>query len=392
MLEIIRLDHQGRGIGTINNKIIFIPNTIPGEIIEYKITNEKKNYLEGQVTKYIKKSNDRIIPKCPYYNICGGCQLMHIPYEKQLKYKQNTIEDIILKYTNKNIKINPIIKSNEEFNYRNKITLHVNNEIGLYKQNSNEIIKINKCYLVNNKINNILNELNNIKLDKDEIIIKCHDNKTLIHYNNTNNNLNNIKADNIILNNTNIKGKNYLYETLNNYIFKISPTSFFQINKNQTIKLYENVKQIAQINKNDNILDLYCGTGTIGIYLSKSANKVLGIEINKEAIKNAKENQKLNNIENIEFIAGDVKDIIKKIKFSPNIIVLDPPRSGINNNIIKYLIKFKAKKIIYISCNPITLARDLKKLNEYYSINTIQPIDMFPNTYHIECITLLTKK
>lgn len=391
MLEIIRLDHQGRGIGTINNKVIFIPNTIPGEIIEYKITNEKKNYLEGKVTKYTKKSKDRINPQCPYYNICGGCQLMHMPYEKQLKYKQNTIENILSKYTNSNIKINPIIKSENEFNYRNKITLHINKTIGLYKQNSNEIININKCYLVNDKINNIIKELNKLKLEKDEIVIKCHNNQTLLYYNNKLNNLKSINADNIILNNKIIKGNNYVFEILNNYKFKISPTSFFQINKMQTIKLYENIKKIAQINKKDNILDLYCGTGTIGIYLSKNANKVLGIEINKEAIKNAKENQKLNNIKNIEFIAGDVKDIIKKITFNPTIIVLDPPRSGINDEIINYLINYNAKKIIYISCNPITLARDLKKLNKYYTTKIIQPLDMFPNTYHIECITLLTK-
>lgn len=392
MIEILRLDHQGRGIGKINNKIIFIPNTLPGEIVEYKIIKEKKNYIEGQAIKIIKESNKRIKPICPYFNICGGCQLMHIKYEDQLKYKQEKIEDIIHKYTDKSLKINQIIGSNNIYNYRNKVTLHANNIIGYYKENSNEIININNCLIADNKINNIIKKLKNIKLNKDEIVIKSNNKNTLIYYKNKNNNLNNIEVDNIILNKQIIKGNGYNIETLNNLKFIISPTSFFQVNTEQAIKLYDKIKEIANIHKNNYILDLYCGTGTIGLYLSNMCKEVLGVEINKEAIKDANKNKELNNIKNTQFIVGDAKEVIKKINYKPNIIIIDPPRSGLFKGMIDDLIKFNAQKIIYVSCEPITLARDLNELKKYYKIKEIQPIDMFPNTYHVENIVLLEEE
>ena len=391
MIEIIKFDHQGRGIGTINNKIIFIPNTIPGEIIEYKIVKEKKNYIEGQVTKIIKKSDKRIEPICPYFNICGGCHLLHLTYNNQLKYKQEKIENIIHKYTDKNIQIQKIIKCDNIYNYRNKATLHINNKIGFYKQNTNEIIDINYCYLLDDKINNLLKELKTLKLEKDEIIIRSNNINTLIYNQNKNNNLNNIKTDNIISQNETIKGNGYLITPINQLKYIISPTSFFQVNTQQTKILYEKIKEMAQLKKEDNLLDLYCGTGTIGLYLSKYCNTVLGIEINKDAINDAKKNKILNNIKNIEFIAEDAKKIIKKMKYKPNIIIVDPPRSGLFKGMINDLIKFNAQKIIYVSCDPITLSRDLKELSNYYKIQEVQPIDMFPNTYHVETIVLLQK-
>ena len=391
MIEIIKFDHQGRGIGTINNKIIFIPNTIPGEIIEYKIVKEKKNYIEGQVTKIIKKSDKRIEPICPYFNICGGCHLLHLTYNNQLKYKQEKIENIIHKYTDKNIQIQKIIKCDNIYNYRNKATLHINNKIGFYKQNTNEIIDINYCYLLDDKINNLLKELKTLKLKKDEIIIRSNNINTLIYNQNENNNLNNIKTDNIISQNETIKGNGYLITPINQLKYIISPTSFFQVNTQQTKILYEKIKEMAQLKKEDNLLDLYCGTGTIGLYLSKYCNTVLGIEINKDAINDAKKNKILNNIKNIEFIAEDAKKIIKKMKYKPNIIIVDPPRSGLFKGMINDLIKFNAQKIIYVACDPITLSRDLKELSNYYKIQEVQPIDMFPNTYHVETIVLLQK-
>ena len=391
MTYIKRFDHQGRGIGILNNKIIFVKNALPEEIVEITITNNKKNYQEGSVTKIIKESNIRIKPICPYFNICGGCQLMHIPYEEQLKFKQEKIENIIHKYTDNSLKINKIIKCDNIYNYRNKATIHVFNKKGFYKENTNEIININYCYLLDNKINEILKELNNKKLDNDEIIIKSNGIDTLVYHENNNNDLSNINTNNIILKDKIIKGNNYIIETLNDYKFIVSPLSFFQVNTKQTIKLYNTIKKLANLNQNDNLLDLYCGTGTIGIYLSKYCNKVLGVEINKHAISDANKNKELNNIDNIEFIVGDAKDIIKSTKFIPNVIIVDPPRSGLFKGMINDLLKFNADKIIYVSCEPITLARDLKELMNYYNIKEIQPVDMFPNTYHVENVVLLTK-
>ena len=392
MIEILKLDHQGRGIGKLNNKIVFVPNTLPGEIIEIEIIQEKKNYIEGKVKKYIKTSKKRIKPPCPYYNLCGGCNLMHMNYQDQLEYKQQKIENIIHKYTSQNIKINKIIPSSNIYNYRNKITLHIKDKIGLYEDNSNNIIEIEKCLLADNKINNILQELKNKELQEDEIVIRSSYNDSLIYYQNKNNLLNNIKCPNIINKSILIKGNNYIIEKLKDYKFIISPTSFFQVNTRQTINLYEKIKELAHLNKNNIILDLYCGTGTIGLYLSKECKEILGVELNEDAIKDANKNKKLNNINNAKFIVGDEKQIIKKLNYKPDIIIVDPPRSGLFKGMINDLIKFKANKIIYVSCNPLTLSRDLKELINPYKIEQIQPLDLFPNTYHVECICLLTKQ
>lgn len=392
MIEILKLDHQGRGIGKLNNKIVFVPNTLPGEIIEIEIIQEKKNYIEGKVKKYIKTSKKRIKPPCPYYNLCGGCNLMHMNYQDQLEYKQQKIENIIHKYTSQNIKINKIIPSSNIYNYRNKITLHIKDKIGLYEDNSNNIIEIEKCLLADNKINNILQELKSKELQEDEIVIRSSYNDSLIYYQNKNNLLNNIKCPNIINKSILIKGNNYIIEKLKDYKFIISPTSFFQVNTRQTINLYEKIKELAHLNKNNIILDLYCGTGTIGLYLSKECKEILGVELNEDAIKDANKNKKLNNINNAKFIVGDAKQIIKKLNYKPDIIIVDPPRSGLFKGMINDLIKFKANKIIYVSCNPLTLSRDLKELINPYKIEQIQPLDLFPNTYHVECICLLTKQ
>ena len=391
MVEIIRFDHQGRGIGLLNNKITFIKGAIPGEIVECTITNNKKNYQEGKIVKIIKENNTRIKPICPYFNTCGGCQLMHINYDEQLKFKQEKIENIIHKYTDNSIKINNIIKCDNMYNYRNKATIHVNKKIGFYKENTNEIIDIKYCYLLDNKINDILKKLQNKKLYNDEIIIRSNGINTLIFNKNDKNNLSNINSDNIILNNKILKGNNYIIENLKELKYIVSPQSFFQVNTKQTIKLYDKIKELADLNKNDNVLDLYCGTGSIGIYLSKYCNKILGVEINEQAINDANKNKELNNLTNIKFIVGDAKDVIKKTNFKPNVIIVDPPRSGLFKGMIDDLHKFNANKIIYVSCEPITLARDLKELKDYYKIEQIQPVDMFPNTYHVENVVLLTK-
>ena len=390
MIEILKLDHQGRGIGKINNKIIFIKNALPKELVEVKIIKDKKNYQEGIITNYIKKSDKRINPKCPYYEQCGGCNLMHLNYQDQIKYKQEKIENIIHKYVDKFIKVNKIIPCEKIYNYRNKITFHVNNKIGLYEDNTNNIIEIDKCLLADNKINKILKELKTLKLNKDEITIRSSYNDSLIYYKNKDNIIN-VSCNNIINNNTIIKGNNYIIEKLKDFKFIISPTSFFQVNTQQTIILYDLIKELAKPNKNDILLDLYCGTGTIGLYLSKESKEILGIELNKEAIIDANKNKLLNNINNAKFIAGDAKEIIKKLKYKPDIIIVDPPRSGLYKGMIKDLINFKANKIIYVSCDPITLSRDLQELKEQYIIKEIQPVDLFPNTYHIEDIVLLEK-
>lgn len=361
---IIGYDHYGRGIAKDDNKIIFIDNALIGEEVEISIYNNKKKYSEAIVTNYIKKSPNRQENICQYYNKCGGCNILHMSYEEQLNFKQEKIKNIVSKYLDSNIKIDNIIKSNKQFNYRNKATFHYKDgKIGYYDKKSNNIIKIDYCQLLDKSINdNIAN------IDKNHLIIRTNGKKIL-------------------------KDVNEKIECkIGNYKYNLSLDAFFQINSDVTEKMYNKIKEYANSSKNDIIYDLYCGVGTIGIYLANDAKKVYGIEINEQAIKDANENMHLNNIDNIVFLAGSVDKMISKIEDLPSIIVVDPPRAGLDKNTIQTILQLEPKKLIYTSCDPMTLVRDLKLLNEKYNINEITPFDMFPNTYHVENVCLLERR
>lgn len=365
-VTIIDYDHHGRGMAKINDKIVFIPNTMIGEIVKIKVTKNKKNYMEAQVIEYIKESKNRIKNLCPYYDKCGGCDILHLPYNEQLQYKENKIKNIISRYLKKDIKINNIIKSDKQFNYRNKVTLHAqNSKIGYYERNTNNIIPISNCLLLDTSLNNYIKTID--KLNED-LILRTNG-KDILDDNNS-----------------------FIKKNIGRYKYLVSLKSFFQVNDNVTFKLYEKVKEYCNSTREDNILDLYCGTGTIGIYLSDECNKVLGIEINKQAIIDANKNKELNNINNIDFIASDVSKVINKIKFKPSIIVVDPPRAGLDEKTIKEIIKMNPNKLVYVSCDPMTLVRDLNILKYYFKIEELTPFDMFPNTYHVECVCILKLK
>lgn len=389
VVKIENLDHFGRGIAKVNNMPIFVENSLINEEVEIVITKEKKKYMEGFVSNYLKKSPLRVESNCPYYDKCGGCDLLHMSYEEQLKYKENKVKEIIKKFSGLEC-VNSIVGS-IQFNYRNKVTLHVKNGvIGYYKENSNEIISIDKCLLVDERINILIDEIKNLNLNGiNKIVIRVTNNESMaIFYGDINSNIN-LRADTIIINSKVTKGNGYIEENIGDLKFIISPTSFFQVNNVGMINIYNKVLDYVD---GGNILDLYCGTGTIGIYVSKKADKVLGIEINDEAIKDALLNKKINNINNVDFISGDVGTVLSKNKFKFDIVIVDPPRAGLDNNSINNIIKINPKKIIYVSCDPVTLARDLNILKEYYDVLEITPFDMFSNTYHVECVCLLILK
>ena len=398
MYKIDDLDHFGRGITRINNKITFVENALPNEVVELKIKNEKKNYIEATVSKYIEKSKDRESIKCPYYDNCGGCNIMHLSYLKQLEFKQNKIKNIISKYLNDDIKINEIVPSNKDINYRNKVTFQVKKNIGFYKNNTYELISIDKCLLGNEIINKSIKYLNKLDLSSiNKIICRTGSNELMIIIETTNSNLNvdilkgiassiYLKVNNEYIH---VYGNKNIYEQLSNYKYIISPDSFFQVNIDVCTKLYNKIKEY--IDENKNVLDLYCGTGSIGIFVSQN-NSVIGIEKNKFAIMDANKNIELNNLKNIKFICGDSGKEINNIKCNPDIIIVDPPRSGLNIETINNILKYNSKNIIYVSCDPMTLVRDLKLLNNNYYVKEITPFDMFPNTYHAETLTLLVKK
>lgn len=394
-VTITKLNHSGEGIGYIDGKIVFIPKTIPEDIVEIKIIKEHKNYIETIPTKYIEYSKDRVEIKCPYYKECGGCQLMGLPYPKQLEYKCNKVKNILNKYASLNLE--PTITESNIYNYRNKITLQVENgNVGLYTSNSHDLIQIDKCHLMSNNMNNIIPLIKELDLSNiNQIIIREATNQLMIKFIgkiniSTLTNKLSSKVDSIYLNEELIYGTPTIIESLGKYKFLISPDSFFQVNKNQTINLYNQVKNYLGPNNNE-VLDLYCGTGTIGIYVSDYCKKITGIELNPSSVKDAIKNVKLNNLTNINILEGDVGTLLKT-KNTYDAIIVDPPRSGLDKKTKSTLLKIKAPKLIYISCDPITLARDLKELKEIYEVVDISLFDMFPNTYHVECVMWLCLK
>ena len=393
-VEIIRLNHSGEGIGKINNKTIFIPKTIVGDIVSVNIIEEHKNYLRGSIIEYIKRPTNCLNPKCKYYYKCGGCHLSNLSYQDQLTYKENKIKDIFKKYLNKEISPK-IIKSNKEYEYRNKITLQIKDgKLGLYKNKTNDIIEIDKCLLVSNNINKVINNLKQYNLNKvTNIVIKESNNEIMLYIEgNISKDIINIdNVNTIIINNNIIKGNGYITQNISNLKYIVSPKSFYQVNNNTVEKLYNKILEYSNLNKEDKVIDLYCGTGTIGIYLSRYCKEVLGIEINDSSIKDANNNIKLNNINNVKFIKGDVGKIINN-NYKADVIVVDPPRRGLDKITRKTLLEISPKKIIYVSCDPMTLARDLKDLLIKYNLEDISIVDMFPQTYHCESVAVLERK
>ena len=396
MYKIESLDHYARGICRVGGKITFVENALKGEEVDIKIIKEKKNFNLGKVLNYIKKSNDRISPKCPYYDVCGGCNIMHTNYINELAFKEEKIKNIVSKYLSNGVKINEIVKCDNRFFYRNKVSFQVKENLGFYKTNSYELVNIDKCVIANEIINDSIKYLKKLDLKYvNKIICKVGLGELMVI----------IDADRVIdidilkkcassiylkINDEYILlyGKKYIYEDLDGYKFAISPDSFFQTNINTCLKLYRKIKDYIKDNKN--ILDLYCGTGSIGIFISGN-NSVKGVEINKSSILDAIYNKKLNKIKNIDFICGDSGKNMLKFKDNFDVIIVDPPRNGLNNETLNNILKLNPKEIIYVSCEPMTMVRDLNVLSENYKVCEITPFDMFPNTYHIECLTYLVK-
>ncbi len=402
------LDHLGRGIGRIDGKVVFINNALPTEEVEIVITKEKKKFSEGEVVNIIKSSSDRVQPICPHFKECGGCDIMHMNYKDQAVFKCNKVKDIIAKFTDldETIVDNTLV-TEEPFYYRNKTTFHVDEgKIGYYKKGSNEIVMVDKCYISNAKTNKILAKLKTINLkDVYQVVVKCDDEideiMVIIYLKHKANvdKIVKLLSDDVtsIVTDLNgnmsiVYGNDSIEYILKDYKFKLSANSFFQVNTNQCLKLYDKVKELAELKEDDILLDLYCGVGTIGIYLSNFVKAVYGVEINEGAVKNAVYNKKLNNIDNIAFYAGDTKNIVKKLDIKPTVIVVDPPRRGLDIITIDYMLESKANKIIYVSCDPNTLARDLMLLKDKYEVKNIIPVDMFPNTNHVECVVTLYRK
>lgn len=443
IVEIIDNGYQGEGIAKIDNMPIFINGAIKGEKIKIKILKVQKNFAFGKILEIIKKSDVRVEADCNNFIRCGGCDLRHIKYEETLRLKKSIVKNCLYKALKREIEVKDVIGMKEPLNYRNKLQYPVGINVagdkvmGVYSKRTHNIIPTNDCCIQNKECNKIANDVfkfikeNNISAYNEKnqngtvrhIIVRIgkKTNEILITLvlNDDNfkkedqfiqyitNKYNNVKtiAKNYNSKNTNvilgekteiIYGPGYIYDILGKYKFKISPQSFYQVNPVQTEVLYNNAIKYVEKNLEEIALDLYCGIGTIGIFASNNFKKVYGIEIVPQAIENAIENAKINKIENIKFYSGDVEQILPEImekeKIKPNVVFVDPPRKGLDNNTIGLLKNVQPKKIIYISCNPATLVRDLSLLEEKYEIKEIQPVDMFPYTSHVECVSLLCRK
>ena len=388
-VKIISNTNLGDGVGRIENKPIYIKNAVSKDKLEVRITRVNKKYLQGEIVKIVKESEDRVKPLCPYFPKCGGCTFWNVNINKENEIKENYIKRLF-----PNVKVNTII-SNNEINYRNKVTFHIHNgKLGYYQKNSNNLVLIDECLILNKEINKIKKYLETLDLTKvTEIMIRYSNNydELLINFKGQLKDYNNLKKikniKSIYINNDLVYGNPTIKEKINNLEFLIGPNSFFQINTNMIANLYNSIKNF--ITPSSSLLDLYCGTGTIGIYLNEYFEHILGIDIVKENIENAFLNKEINKIDNISFQHQDASSI-ENTYF--DVVIVDPPRAGLGEKTKEHLLNINSKIIIYVSCNPNTLKKDIEKLKEKYQLVEITPVNMFSKTEHIECVSLLIHK
>ena len=390
-----KLDDYGRGITHINNKVVFVENALPHEEVEIQITSDHKKYDEAKVMKYVKKSKDRIESICPHFNECGGCNLLHLSYEDTLLFKREKIKSLLEKAKIEYKKEIEIIKNDNPFYYRNKIE---NGKIGFYKDNTHELVEIKKCFLAKEPINEVIKNYKLLNLLNASLTVRCNNNNEIlliIESEEKNYNIElaklkeKIKLVGIVYNNKTIYGDNFFYERINNQLFKVSYDSFFQINNYVASKLFNLIKN--NISENSIVLDLYSGVGTLGISASSSSKEVYSMEIVKNAVLNGITNAKLNKINNMKFLLGDVSKTISKLNIYFDTLIIDPPRKGLDKNSKNFILQKLPQKIIYVSCDPHTLMRDLKELEKEYEIVELKILDMFSYTYHTECCVKLSR-
>ncbi len=455
-LYIESLAFGGMGISNINKKIIFVKNAIPGQTVLARIIKKRSSYFEARKLKTLIETSDFINPICNHFNDCGGCSFQNLNYDIQLFYKQQQINDLYNKMGKfKTISSEPIIKCDQQYHYRNKMEFSFSNKRWILSENDpgnnknfalglhipgryDKILNIDYCYLQSDLSNKILNYIKKECIDNnlEPYDIKRHTgflrhlmirsgvktNQIMINFvtsyekqelltpiaNRLIKKFPNIKS---VVNNINsrkadigfgeweisLSKNNFIIDKIGEYEFEISANSFFQTNTLQAEILYNVIKEECNLNGNEIIYDLYSGIGTISIFLAKYVKSIYAIELIESAVEDAKKNSVRNNIKNINFFCGDLKDILKSDTISsilkPDIIIIDPPRAGMHKNTIKDVVKFKPKKIIYCSCNPSTQVRDILELcNNDYKLKKIKPVDMFPNTPHIECVSTLEYK
>lgn len=437
------LTHEGSGVGKVNGYPIFVPYALPGEQSLVKVLKVKKNYGYGKLEKIEKESSERVEPPCNVFYQCGGCQLQHMNYSFQLKMKQKQVKDVLRKIGHiEDIPVHPTIGMDDPWRYRNKVQIPVGEidgklATGFYQRRSHHIIKMDTC-VIQDEMNDRMVEA--VRRIADKYGVKPYDEKshrgTLRHimvrtgeqtgdvmvvlvtrtnelpyqkeiinelkqtYPNIKSivqNINKEKTNVILGRKTNILwGEEYIHDFIGDIKFAISAKSFYQVNPTQTKKLYDKALEYANLSGDETVIDAYCGIGTISLFLAQKAKKVYGVEVVREAIDDAKKNAKLNHMDNVEFFVGEAEKVMpwwKAQGLKPDVIVVDPPRKGCEESLLKTMIEMNPKRIVYVSCNPSTLARDLNILEQAgYHTKEVQPVDMFPQTGHVECVALIELK
>ena len=438
IVDIIDYGANGEGIAKINGYTIFVMGALKGEKCKIHILKVLKTHAFAKVIQIIEKSSKRVEPDCSTFNKCGGCDLRHITYSETLKIKQEKVQNLVNKMLKNKVKVNETVGMENPTFYRNKAIYPVTQDkkVGIFAKRSHNIIPINECkiqtkisqeiskYILDNWKDSIYEEetgkglLRNImvregfKTDEIMLVLVQNGEKNVFE---TNSKLKienvikefpkiktivinvNTEKTNVVLSRKNIivYGDGTITDRLGDYEFKISPNSFYQVNPIQTEKLYNVAIEGAKLKKDDILCDLYCGIGTIGIFASKYVKKVYGVEIVEEAIKDAKQNAEINNVDNIEFIQGDVEVAFNKMLdngVKPSVVIVDPPRKGLDSKTVQNLCNLKLDRLVYVSCNPATLMRDLQVLEDVYKIGSITPVDNFCYSSHIECVAVLEIK
>ena len=455
-MKITSISSNGKAVGRKNNLVIFVNQGAPGDIIDVKIIGREKKFLIGSPIFFYEKSSDRTEPFCEHFGVCGGCKWQHLNYSAQLKFKSQHAKENLRKISKMELpEAEPIMGSAETEHYRNKLEYTFSNNRWLNQEeiqteeliNKNalgfhiprmfdKILDINQCHLQPNPSNEIRLALKKFANAKDftfydirkqqgllrNLIIRTtttQETMVIVQFGEDNEKkikkvmqflteqfpklssllyLVNLKKNETIYdqNILTYSGNNFIIEKMGNLLFKIGPKSFFQTNPKQAYELYKKIEVFANLTGGELVFDLYSGTGTIANFLAKSCLKVIGIDSVPEAVEDAHFNSRLNQIDNTEFYAGDMKDMLSgsfiKTHGRPDLVITDPPRMGMHQNVIKALNQLKPKRIIYVSCNPATQARDMELMSEYYEVIKTQLVDMFPHTQHIENIVLLNLK
>ena len=437
------LTHDGVGVAKVEGFPIFVENALPEERAKIKVIKVKKGYAFGKLIELYEESQYRVDAPCPLYKECGGCQLQHLSYEGQLKAKQKQVQDVLTRIGHlKDITVHPVLGMNDPWRYRNKAQVPVGDRegglvAGFYQQRSHEIIDMEACLIQQEKNDQVIQTVKKIcekygvtaydeakhkgnlrhimaryglvtdeimvvlitrtnELPHKSIIIEDITNqlpnvKSIVH------NINPKRTNVIFGDETNvIWGEEYIYDNIGDIKFAISARSFYQVNPEQTKVLYDKALEYADLSGEETVIDAYCGIGTISLFLAQKAKKVYGVEIVPEAIEDAKRNALLNGIENVEFAVGESEVVIPKWNkegIKADVIVVDPPRKGCDEALLQTIIEMKPKRVVYVSCNPATLARDLRILEDGgFKTVEVQPVDMFPHTTHCEAVAKIILK